>query len=96
MSITSPDRRTLMRLALGSLALAVGWHRAAIASELTGPVEQLHAAFDRDHEGRKDSLLPPALRHNSARRQRTFDLDTIFGRPSDGAGLYCLPTSKRR
>ena len=42
MSITLPDSRALLRLALASIALALGLGRAAVASEVTTPVEQLH------------------------------------------------------
>jgi len=45
MSITLPDRRTLLRLALASIALALGMGRAAVASEVTTPVEQLYAGL---------------------------------------------------
>jgi phospholipid transport system substrate-binding protein len=45
MSITLPDSRALLRLALASIALALGLGRAAVASEVTTPVEQLHAGL---------------------------------------------------
>ena len=45
MSITLPDSRALLRLALASIALALGLGRAAVASEVTAPVEQLHAGL---------------------------------------------------
>src|SRR6516162_9106748 len=45
MSITLPDSRALLRLALASIALAFGLSRAAVASEVTTPVEQLHAGL---------------------------------------------------
>ena len=45
MSITLSDSRALLRLALASIALALGLGRAAIASEVTTPVEQLHAGL---------------------------------------------------
>ena len=45
MSITLPDSRALLRLALASIALALGLGRAAVASEVTTPVEQLRAGL---------------------------------------------------
>ena len=45
MSITLPDSRALLRLALASIALALGLGRAAVASEVTTPVEELHAGL---------------------------------------------------
>ena len=45
MSIALPDSRALLRLTLASIALALGLGRAAVASEVTMPVEQLHAGL---------------------------------------------------
>ena len=45
MSITLPDSRAVLRLALASIALALGLGQAAVASEVTTPVEQLHAGL---------------------------------------------------
>src|SRR6516164_8847972 len=45
MSIALPDSRALLRLTLASIALALGLGRAAVASEVTTPVEQLHAGL---------------------------------------------------
>ena len=45
MSVTALDRRMLLRLALCGAAVVVGLPRAAIASETTAPVEQLHAGL---------------------------------------------------
>jgi hypothetical protein len=44
-SIALPDSRALLRLTLASIALAFGLGRAAVASEVTTPVEQLHAGL---------------------------------------------------
>jgi phospholipid transport system substrate-binding protein len=45
MSVTALDRRMLLRLALCGAAVVLGLPRAAIASETTAPVEQLHAGL---------------------------------------------------
>jgi phospholipid transport system substrate-binding protein len=94
MSITSPDRRTLMRLALGSLALAVGWHRAAIASELTGPVEQLHAALIAIMKAGKTASFRQRYDIIAPVVSRTFDLDTIL-RQTIGRRWALLPADQQ-
>ena len=58
MSITLPDSRALLRLALASIALAFGLSRAAVASEVTTPVEQLHAGLMAIMQAGKDTTLP--------------------------------------
>jgi phospholipid transport system substrate-binding protein len=45
MSVIALDRRMLLRLALCGAAVVLGLPRAAIASETTAPVEQLHAGL---------------------------------------------------
>jgi phospholipid transport system substrate-binding protein len=94
MSVTSPDRRTLMRLALGSAALAVGWNLAAVASEPTGPVEQLHAGLiaimkagrTASFRQRYDMIAPVV--------SRIFDLDTIL-RQTIGRRWALLPADQQ-
>ena len=78
MSVTSPDRRTLLRLALGSAALAVGWNGAAIASEPTGPVEQLHAGLIAIMKAGKTASFRQRYDMIAPVVSRTFDLDTIL------------------
>jgi hypothetical protein len=45
MSVISCERRVLLRLVLVLIAVAIGWGRGALASEVTAPVEQLHAGL---------------------------------------------------
>src|SRR6516225_8282688 len=45
MPVSSHDRRSLLRLALGSAALWAACERADAAMEVTAPVEQLHAGL---------------------------------------------------
>lgn len=78
MSVISQDRRALLRLALGVAVLGIGSVRAAAASEVTGPVEQLHtgvigimrAGRTAPFRQRYDMIAPVIL--------RSFDLDTIL------------------
>src|ERR1700730_2741919 len=45
MFVSSSNRRVFLRLMLVIIAVAVGCGRAAIASEITAPIEQLHAGL---------------------------------------------------
>ena len=94
MSVTSPDRRTLMRLALCSAALAVGWHRAAIASELTGPVEQLHAGLIAIMKAGKTASFRQRYDMIAPVVSRTFDLDMIL-RQTIGRRWALLPADQQ-
>jgi phospholipid transport system substrate-binding protein len=79
MSVTSLNRRRVLRLVLGSASLAVGLHRVATAAvEVTEPVEQLHAGLiaimkagkSVSFRQRYDIIAPIVI--------RTFDLDKIL------------------
>ena len=77
MSVTPLDRRMLLRLALYGAAVVLGLPRAAIASETTAPVEQLHAGLIEimkvgrtvPFRQRYDKIAPVI--------GRTFDLEAI-------------------
>ena len=77
MSATALDRRMLVRLALCGVAVALGQPRAAIASETTAPVVQLHAGLIEimkagrtvSFQQRYDKIAPVI--------SRTFDLEAI-------------------
>jgi phospholipid transport system substrate-binding protein len=94
MSIVSPDRRTILRSALGSAVLAFGSSRVAIASEVTAPIEQLHAgliaimraARTASFRQRYDMIAPVV--------SRTFDLDIIF-RQAIGPRWTALPADQQ-
>ena len=94
MSVTSPDRRTLMRLALGSAALAVGWSRAAVASEPTGPVEQLHAGLIAIMKAGKTASFRQRYDMIAPVVSRSFDLDTIL-RQTIGRRWTLLPADQQ-
>ena len=78
MSVTSLDRRRVLRLVLGSASLTVGWVRGVAAVEVTEPVEQLHAGLiaimkagkSVSFRQRYDMIAPIVI--------RTFDLDKIL------------------
>jgi phospholipid transport system substrate-binding protein len=95
MSVTSPDRRTLLRLALGSAAaLPLAWQRAAAASEVTGPVELFHAGLmaimragrTAPFRQRYDMIAPVV--------GQTFDLDAIL-RQAIGPRWASLPADQQ-
>ena len=78
MSLATPDRRTPLRLVFCFMAAAIGYAPAAVASEITAPVEQLHSGLiDVMKAGRAVSFrqrydkLAPVI-------GRTFDLQAIL------------------
>ncbi len=95
MSATLPDRRTLLLLALGSAAApALGLGRAASASEVTGPIEQLHAGLMAIMKAggmapfrRRYEMIAPVV-------DRTFDLAAIL-RQAIGPRWASLPADQK-
>jgi phospholipid transport system substrate-binding protein len=94
MSATALDRRTLLRLALCGVAVVLGQPRAAIASEMTAPVEQLHAGLIEimkagrtvPFQQRYDKIAPVI--------SRTFDLEAIV-RQVIGLRWTALPAEQQ-
>ena len=78
MSITLPDSRALLRLALASIALALGLGRAAVASEVTTPVEQLHAGLMAIMKAGKTAPFQQRYDMIAPVIGRTFDLEVIL------------------
>jgi phospholipid transport system substrate-binding protein len=78
MSLATPDRRTALRFALCFMLTAFGSAAAAVASEITAPVEQLHSGLVEamkvgravPFRQRYDRLAPVI--------GRTFDLQAIL------------------
>jgi phospholipid transport system substrate-binding protein len=78
MSLVTPDRRTALRLALCFMLTAFGSAPAAVASEISAPVEQLHSGLVEAMKAgravpfrqRYDRLAPVI--------GRTFDLQAIL------------------
>jgi phospholipid transport system substrate-binding protein len=94
MSVTSLDRRSLLRLALGTAGLVVGSNRAGIASEVTGPVEQLHAGLIAIMKAgttvsfrQRYEIMDPIV-------ARTFDLDKML-RQAIGPRWASLPSDQQ-
>jgi phospholipid transport system substrate-binding protein len=94
MSVTSPDRRTFFRLALGSTGLALGWGGAAAASEVTGPVEQLHAGLVAIMKAGKAASFRQRYEMISPIVGRIFDLDIIL-RQAIGPRWASLPADQQ-
>jgi phospholipid transport system substrate-binding protein len=94
MSVTSPDRRSLLRLALGSAALAVGWNPVAIASEPTGTVEQLHAGLIAIMKAGKTATFRQRYEMIAPVVSRTFDLEVIL-RQAIGPRWSSLPPDQQ-
>jgi hypothetical protein len=90
MSITLPDSRALLRLALASIALALGLGRAAVASEVTTPVEQLHAGLMAIMKAGKTAPFRQRYDMIAPVIGRTFDLEVIL-RQVIGPRLAALP-----
>lgn len=94
MSFTSPDRRTFLRVALGSVGLSCGLGRAALGSDVTGPVEQLHAGLIGIMKAgravpfrRRYEMIAPVV-------TQTFDLEIIL-RHAVGARWTSLPADQQ-
>ena len=94
MSIILPDSRALLRLALASIALALGLGRAAVASEVTTPVEQLHAGLMAIMKAGKTAPFRQRYDMIAPVIGRTFDLEVIL-RQVIGPRLAALPPDQR-
>ena len=93
MSITLPDSRALLRLALASITLALGLGRAG-ASEVTTPVEQLHAGLMAIMKAGKTTPFRQRYEMIAPVIGRTFDLEVIL-RQVIGPRLAALPPDER-
>jgi phospholipid transport system substrate-binding protein len=78
MSVSSPDRRTLLRLVIAVTVLAVGGGRGAIASEITAPVEQLHAGLMAIMKAGKTASFQQRYETIAPVIGRTFALEAIL------------------
>ena len=78
MSIRFSDRYLLLRLMLVIIAVAVGWGRAAAASEITAPVEQLHAGLISIMKAGKIVSFRQRYETIAPVIGRTFDLQAIL------------------
>jgi phospholipid transport system substrate-binding protein len=95
MSFASSNRRTLLRLALGSAAaLALGSKHAAAASEVTGPIEQLHAGLVVIMKAGKTAPFRERYDMIAPVVGGTFDLDAIL-RQVIGTRWALLPADQK-
>jgi phospholipid transport system substrate-binding protein len=78
MFVSSSNRRVLLRLMLVIIAVAVGCRRAAIASEITAPVEQLHAGLISIMKAGKTASFRQRYETIAPVIGRTFDLQAIL------------------
>jgi phospholipid transport system substrate-binding protein len=78
MSVSSSNRRVLLRLMLVIIAVAVGCGRAATASEITAPVEQLHAGLMSIMKTGKTASFRQRYETIAPVIGRTFDLEAIL------------------
>ena len=77
MSLSSSSWRVLLRLML-VIAVGVGWGRAAAASEITAPVEQLHAGLISIMKAGKTASFRQRYETIAPVIGRTFDLEAIL------------------
>src|SRR5215467_11918578 len=94
MPVSSHDRRSLLRLALGSAALWTACERADAAMEVTAPVEQLHAGLMAIMKAGKTASFRQRYEMIAPIIDRTFDLDTIL-RQTIGARWIALPADQQ-
>lgn len=94
MSISSSDRRVLLRLVLAIIAVVVGWGRVAIASEITAPVEQLHAGLISIMKAGKTASFRQRYETIAPVIGRTFDLEAIL-RQAVGPRWASLPADQQ-
>jgi len=78
MSVRYSDRRALLRLMLVITTVAVGWGRPATASEITAPVEQLHAGLISIMKVGKTTSFRQRYEMIAPVIGRTFDLEAIL------------------
>ena len=78
MALTSLHRRALLQLALGSTAAAFALPGSAGASEITAPIEQLHAGLIQIMKAGKTVPFRQRYEIIAPVVARTFDLEAIF------------------
>jgi phospholipid transport system substrate-binding protein len=94
MPFTSPDRRRFLCLALGSAGLSFGWGQAAVASDATTLIEQLHAGLIAIMKAGKTASFRQRYEMIAPIISRTFDLDIIL-RQAIGPRWTLLPADQQ-
>ena len=77
MSFAAPDRRTLLRLAVYWTTAVLGPTTVAVASEMTAPVEQLHAGLIEIMKAGRATPFRQRYDKIAPVIGRTFDLEAI-------------------
>ena len=94
MSLTAPDRRILLRLALYLTAVFLGAGYPAIASEMTAPIEQLHTGLIEIMKAGKVSPFRQRYDKIAPVIGRTFDLEVMV-RQVVGSRWAALPLDEQ-
>jgi phospholipid transport system substrate-binding protein len=94
MPVTSPDRRSFLRLALGSVGLSFGWGGIAVASDPTTLIEQLHAGLIAIMRAGRAVSFRQRYEMIAPIVSRIFDLDVIL-RQAIGPRWTSLPTDQQ-
>jgi phospholipid transport system substrate-binding protein len=94
MSLAIFHRRTGLRLVILLAAVAVASGRAAVASEVTGPVEQLHAGLISIMKAGKTAPFRQRYEMIAPVIGRAFDLDVIL-RQAIGPHWAALPADQQ-
>lgn len=94
MPVALPDRRTLLRLALGSAAIVVGSGRAIAASEVTASLEHLHAGLIAIMKAGKATSFRQRYEIIAPVISRAIDLDVIL-RQAIGPRWALLPADQQ-
>ena len=90
MSVSSPDRRTLLRSALGAVVGCAALGQGVAATDVTGPVEQLHAGLVAIMKAGKSTSFRQRYDMIAPVISRAFDLDAIL-RQAIGPRWNTLP-----
>lgn len=94
MPVSSPRCRTLLRFALCALAVWIASGRADAATEVTSPVEQLHAGLMAIMRTGKTAPFRQRYDMIAPVIGRAFDLDTIL-RQAIGPGWSAMPAEQQ-
>jgi phospholipid transport system substrate-binding protein len=94
MPFAFPDRRTLLRLAICSAVLVNAGAGAAVASDVTGPVEQLHSGLMAIMKAGRAAPFRERYEMIAPVVSRNFDLDAIL-RQAIGPRWTLLPRAQQ-
>jgi len=90
MSVSLPDRRALLRFALGAAVGCAAFGRAVAATDIIGPIEQLHSGLIAIMKAGKSTSFRQRYDMIAPVISRAFDLDSIL-RQAIGPRWTTLP-----